>query len=235
MKLSTSFSLATVAVLAAAASASSEPAEVYIFRANAEASSSRDSAPPKVPRQIARQILLQRIGADHGSLLEDLPDGTDREQAVSYVRRFGKTPPSLFAETSSAGRPLGEPAQAMVVIEGVTSQHLKALRDALPESQRHAAFAVSDPPSAKANQRLLSIDLAQAGVARSNCEIQAVSNPFGSDCYSDGVFVGGYDLKKVSGLPQPPSTSHSSSSLGAANTSNGGPVRGILQRSRQGP
>ncbi len=194
----------------AAASASREPAEVYIIRAHAETSPSLGSPPPQLPRQIARQILLQRIGADHDSLLGDLPNGLDQGQAVSYVRRYGKTRPSLFVETSAAGRPLCEPAQAVVVIEGVTSEHLKGLRDALPESQRHATFAVSDPPSAKANQRLLDVDVAQAGVARSECEIREVLNPFGLNCYTDGVFVGGYDLKKVSvpsahqqGLPSP--------------------------------
>ncbi len=193
MKFVASITLAVVAGLAAAASP--DPAEVYIIRAQPE-TSSRDAA-PQIPRQIARHILLQRIGADYDSLLSDLTDTVSQDQAVSYVRRFGKTAASLFFDTSSSGRPLDEPAQAVVVIEGVAAEHRKLLKDALPEARKQAAFVISDPPSTKANHNLLSIDVSQAGIARSDCKLQAVFNPFQSGCYSDGVFVAGYDLKKV--------------------------------------
>ena len=175
MKLATSIALGFGLGLASAAA--SEPANVFLFPPRSTA------APEHIPRQIARQIFLQRLGVDHGSLLEDLPDGIDAETAVSYINSFGAMPPALFAEATSNKR-----EGALVIIEGVLPEAMKAFQKRM--SPRTAAFTIRDAPSTKATKQLLDVDLRQAGV---NCVVEKTF----THCDVDGIFVGVYDALKV--------------------------------------
>jgi len=99
-------------------------------------------------------------------------------------------------ETDDAGRPLGDPAQLAVVVEGVTPGNLKALKDALPQERRQTSFVIRDPPSARANQFLLDSAHEKSGAARSSCTTASAANPFDPKCWIDGVFVRGYDVRE---------------------------------------
>ena len=213
---------AAVAALAGVAIAAvQDAAQVYIVRREPDAFS--DSV-PRLPRQIARQVLLQRIGADHDSLLDDLPAGIDQEAAVSYIKQLGVTPPPLFIETSSSGRPADQPAQAVLLVEGLTRRDLESLQAAFSAAKRQASFIIRDPPSAKANRHLLDTDLGQAGAVTSECGLDNITPFHEPSCFTDDVFVGTYDAQKVMKLHSPP-TSQQYPNLPLAFPSNQDPPR----------
>jgi hypothetical protein len=162
-----------------ASAASSEPANVFIFPP-------RDvTSPAQIPRQIARQILLQRLGVDHGSLLDELPEGVEAETAVEYINKFGAKPLGLFAETDTSER-----TAAVVIIEGVTPADLKKFQKMMGSARNKPAFTIKDAPSSSATRYLLESDLGKGGL---NCEAEKAF----SHCWTQGVFVGSWDMKKA--------------------------------------
>lgn len=183
-------SISTLLLAGVAAGATQNAADVYIL--DSHRSSSSSSSPPAVPRQIARQILLQRLGADRDALLDDLPKGVDEDQAVSYITEYGKALPSLFGDSTAQTH-----AQAVVFLEGVTDKDAATIKSALAKSQISPSFTVADPPRSKAVQSLLDVDLPRHGVTPSSCGVGAASNPYDPGCWSnDETFVSSYDMKK---------------------------------------
>jgi len=190
MKLRGTFAIAAFAHLALCASDGA--AQVYLIRSQHQGSS---SSSPQVPRQIARQIILQRLGIDHDNLLGDLPDGVDAEGAVGYLQEYGRKLPSLFAETKRG--PVDGAAQGLLIVEGVKPEHVKTFKASLPASRREPAFTVRDPPSTIAVRDLVDVEIQAAGIQHNSCKIRDVANIDDAACWPAGVFAGSYDLRTV--------------------------------------
>lgn len=125
----------------------------------------------------------------YGSDLRDIPDSIDTETAIDYIARFGKSPAPLFAQAEKPGA-----AQLAVILEGASSAQSDQLREKLGQ---HAAFTISDSPSATANNNLMAF-FRNLGVASpQQCELSAAIDPFRSDCWTGSSSVVKYDLQKV--------------------------------------
>lgn len=131
----------------------------------------------------------------YGSPLRGIPGTIDLDSAITYVNTFGKSRPSIFASVQD----VAEPAQLVVVLEGVTAENVEPLRQSLAKSnrQQQPAFMVSDPPSATANDQLLA-ELRGNGVAnKHSCTIEAALNPNEKSCWDGLSSVVRYDVQKV--------------------------------------
>ncbi|KIH94853.1 hypothetical protein SPBR_03750 [Sporothrix brasiliensis 5110] len=188
--------LAVAACLASSAAAAAVPAPVYLLRSSPSSSSpSSSSTSPNLPRQIARQVLLRRLGASDGSSFYDsLPRDVDPETALGLIEQFGsKAKPALFAEDASSAAAAS--CEMLVVVQGAQPEHVAALEAALPSAFAKPAFTVADPPSEAANTRLFVDELASAGIAAHTATsvADAVAAPAS---WAHGIFVGLYDAKK---------------------------------------
>lgn len=175
-----------IATLAGCAAAAQPDAEVYLVPAR-EASSTTPSLSPS----LARLVLLQRLAPiGHGPSLHDVPKGVDTEEAVSVMNRFGKAPPTLFADSSD-----DEPSQLVMMLEGMTREQIKELGHAL---ERKPEFTIPDPPSSKAHDDLVTLDFHNAGVTNgNNCDMRQVVNPL-EECWNGKrSAVAKYNVKKV--------------------------------------
>ncbi|CAK7229989.1 hypothetical protein SBRCBS47491_007435 [Sporothrix bragantina] len=191
--------LAVAASLASSAAAAAASAPVYLIRSASSTASSTDStsASPDLPRQIVRQILLQRLDANDGSSFFDtLPRDFDPETALDLIRRFGgKMTPALFAESDNTAAP--QPRELLVVVQGAKPEHVAALEAALPSTFAKPAFSVADPPSEAANSRLFVDELAGEGItAHLDASIADAIAAGVPESWANGVFVGLYDVKK---------------------------------------
>ena len=176
---------ASLASSAAAAAVASAPVYILSKSASTSSPSSSDSTAPSVPRQIARQILLQRLAAtDASSFFDTLPRDFDADAALGLVERFGGDASDLF----SARRP-----EMLVVVEGVTDKHVAAMEGALSASP---AFTVADPPNQAANAKLFVDELAAGGIVAH--KDAALAEALAPSSWINGVFVGLYDVKRVS-------------------------------------
>lgn len=181
--------LAVAASLASsAASAAVASAPVYILSKSRTASD--DSTAPSLPRQIARQILLQRLAAtDATSFFDTLPRHYDADDALSLLEQFGGDVANsnfLESEDSSTRNP-----EILVVVEGVTDKHIAAIEGALSTTP---AFTIADPPSQAANAKLFVDELAAGGiVAHKNVPL---TDTMSQDAWNNGVFVALYDVKQ---------------------------------------
>ncbi|CAK7262738.1 hypothetical protein SEPCBS119000_000136 [Sporothrix epigloea] len=196
---------ASLSSTAAAAAAASAP--YYLLRSASSSSTSSSATVPEdvasnplhLPRQIARQIILQRLDANDGSSFFDtLPHNYDPEAALDLLRQFGsKGKPGLLSE-SDAMTPTF-PRELLVVIQGTKPEHEAALEAALPSAFAKPAFHVADPPSESANFGLFVNELASEGIKAhmdaSLAEAVAVGRP---ESWNNGNFVGLYDAKKNS-------------------------------------
>lgn len=182
MRLLTGLAIAALSGLSVAASP--EPAEVYILTADRD--SFAQTSTPQIPRQVARDILSQRLGNEPLSI--DLPDSVDEETSLSHILKYGSTPAPLFEPQQ---RPK---SQLVVVLEGATSEHAKSLRQQVSDSNFKQAFAVSDPPSASANRYLVDVDFKPFSLP---CEPSLAINPVDSTCWTRGSLVVKYDALKV--------------------------------------
>lgn len=128
----------------------------------------------------------------YGSPLRDLPNTIDEETAISYINTYGKSQPSLF----DVSKKHTEPKQLVIIVEGYDADKAASLKNVLAASQD--AFLVSDPPSSRANDRLMA-DFKAAGVASEpECTIGAAVNPFDQKCWFKlSSTVVRYDLQKV--------------------------------------
>ncbi|KAL2262068.1 hypothetical protein VTK26DRAFT_2595 [Humicola hyalothermophila] len=183
MRLVAGLTAAALSGLAATAS-TRQSADVYIF----QASPRTWSEPPSISKEIARHILLQRTSSlRYGSDLRDIPSTIDTQTAVDHIATFGKSPAPLFTQTHKTGA-----AQLIVILEGTTTEQSSRLKD---ELGAHAAFTISDPPSATANNHLMAL-FRSLGVASSQkCELSVTINPFDEDCWAGPASVVRYDLR----------------------------------------
>ncbi|PSR83401.1 hypothetical protein BD289DRAFT_506612 [Coniella lustricola] len=179
MRLLTSWAVAGLAGLASAAA--SEPADVYILSKSAPSSSS-----PQIPRQVARDIVLSRVGAQ--AKFGDLPNSISTEDALSYVSQYGKVAKGLFG-TQAVG---SVPSQLVVLIEGVTKSNAKPLKEEFESQGSKPAFTIADPPSAKANKYFLDRELASVA---GSCDVATAVDPF-SSCWTGLSLVVKYDAAK---------------------------------------
>ncbi|CAK7229150.1 hypothetical protein SEUCBS140593_007149 [Sporothrix eucalyptigena] len=206
--------LAVAASLASSVAAAAASAPVYLIRSSSTSSSTdakdATTASPDLPRQIARQILLQRLHASDGSSFFDtLPRNYDPETALDLIQQFaGKTTPVLFADDDSKTR---RPLELLVAIQGAKPEHAAALEAVLPKAFAKPAFSVADLPSEAANTRLFVDELSGEGiVAHQETSVTEAMAEGVPESWANGVFVGLYDAKKdtktvdtlISALPQ---------------------------------
>jgi hypothetical protein len=182
--------------LVTAAFAAGQLAEVYLFT-----SESLSDPPPQITTVTARQIFLQRLSRDqYGSPLRTVAgttddDATADDATIGYINIFGKSRPSIFGTAENKA----EPAQLVVVLEGVTAENVDPWKQSLSKSdkQQQPAFLVSDPPSMVANDRLLDELRAHGAVTKPACEIEAAINPYDKSCWDGLSTVVRYDMQKV--------------------------------------
>ncbi|KAM4058620.1 arsenate reductase [Hirsutella rhossiliensis] len=141
-------------------------AQVYLVPAR-EASSSTPSLSPA----LARLVLLQRLAPrSQGPSLRDADEQADIAEAVSALNRFGKASPPLFADDDN-----GEPSQLVMMLDGMSEEQIKDLGRALGT---RPAFTIPEPPSAKAHDELVKVDLVGTGATNAgDCDMQQVANP----------------------------------------------------------
>ncbi|KAL1887766.1 hypothetical protein Sste5346_010005 [Sporothrix stenoceras] len=192
--------LAVAASLASSAAAAAASAPVYLLRSKSTSSSSPStpSTSPNLPRQIARQILLQRLDANDGSSFFDtLPRDFDPETALDLIEQFGnKATPALFVDGTDSSAS-SQPRELLIVVQGTKPEHVAALEAALPKENNKPAFSVADPPSEAANTRLFVDELAGEGIVAHTTTSVADAVADGAPAtWANGVFVGLYDVKK---------------------------------------
>lgn len=199
----------TTAALSGLAAAATQPsADVFVFQ-----SSSWQSSPetPSIPKEVARHILLQRAStprslhclialADanspvqisrqrYGSDLRDIPSSINTDAAVAHIARFGKSPAPLFSQPERS-----DASQLVILVEGIGADDTSRLRKQLGQQ---IAFTVADPPSATANNNLMSLFRGMGVASSQQCDLSAVLNPFEADCWTGPSSVVKYDLRTV--------------------------------------
>ncbi|KAK4097437.1 hypothetical protein N658DRAFT_569332 [Parathielavia hyrcaniae] len=179
-------SLTAAALSGLAAAANQQSADVFVFPSSPSSSSSQTN--PSIPKEVARHILLQRTSRQrYGSDLRDIPSSIDPETAIGHIARFGKSPAPLFTRPDKK-----DASQLIVLLEGASAGQSSQLREKLAQ---HAAFTISDPPSATANNNLMTL-FRNLGVASSHqCELSAVINPFKADCWTGPTSAVKYDMR----------------------------------------
>ncbi|KXX76790.1 hypothetical protein MMYC01_205468 [Madurella mycetomatis] len=164
--------------------ASQQSADVYILEASRQSSTDI----PSLPKEVARHILLQRTSRQrYGSDLRDVPNTIDTETAVGHIARFGRSPAPLFAATEKS-----DASQLVVIVEGTTVEQSSRLQQKFGQ---HAAFAISDPPSATANNHLMALFRNLGVASQQPCEISTAINPFETRCWTGPSSVVKYDLR----------------------------------------
>lgn len=175
-----------IAALAGLSAAASQPAEIFLLQRRDHSS---QSTSPSLSRQLARLIFLQRLHpSSRAGSLKDLPESISEEDAISHLNEFGKAPHPLFAENTI------EPLQLMIMLEGITSDNAKTLRETVVGWK--PAFTVSDVPSSAANNAFVQRELAAQDVSGLGCSVAAVLNPV-DDCARRNNRVARYDVQKV--------------------------------------
>lgn len=183
--------LAGLAGLASSA-ATHEQAEVYILstkHAAPSASSASTSVAPSLPRQLARDILFQRVTGD--LQVKELSSTIVGDRVLSYFDQYGRSPRPLFGASSENI----SPSQLVVLLEGITEDNARTLREGLQKEQYAPAFKIEDAPSTKANKHLVDVEFAAGGVSGS-CYVSAAINPYDS-CWKGMSLVVKYDAAKV--------------------------------------
>lgn len=184
MRLFNGLALAGLAGLTVGAT--HDPAEVYILTSNPSDYRSNGSPKDQLPRQLARDILFQRLMVDN-RLSSDIVG----EKTLEYISKYGSTTKPLFGAEGIA------PSQLVVLLEGVTEDSVKSLKEAIYEEGHHEpAFKILDAPSAKANKHLVDVEFAATGTSGS-CDVAAAINPYDS-CWNGISLVVKYDVAKVS-------------------------------------
>ncbi|KAL1877932.1 hypothetical protein Daus18300_002285 [Diaporthe australafricana] len=189
MMLLNGLAIAGLAGLATSAT-THEQAEVYILSSKQPTHSSSSLAPPSLPRQLARDILFQRVTGD--LQVQDLSSTIVGDRVLSYFDQYGRSPRPLFGDSSENL----SPSQLVVLLEGVTDDNAKTLREELRKGDYAPAFKIDDAPSTKANKHLVDVEFAASGVSGS-CDVAAALNPYDS-CWKGMSLVVKYDAGKDS-------------------------------------
>jgi hypothetical protein len=175
MKLN-SFLLPVLAGIATAdlESTPQHAAEAYMLRHTKQTTTT--SSAPSIPHSLAEAILLQRLGSS--SVLGQIPESLDEDEAVSYINEFGKAPRPLFDSSLDAS----EPKQLVIAFSGVRPNQYKQLKAAIPR----VPLAFTAP------------GLGQL-VAKpsSRCAFGPSINPTDSKCWSGRTQYLQYDATKV--------------------------------------
>ncbi|POS73891.1 hypothetical protein DHEL01_v207713 [Diaporthe helianthi] len=188
MMLLNGLALAGLASMASSA-ATQEQAQVYILNSKPSTpSSSSTSVTPSLPRQLARDILFQRVTGD--LQLKDLSSTIVGDRILSYFDQYGRSPRPLFGASTEEI----SPSQLVVLLEGVTEDNSRTLREGLQKEDFSPAFKIEDVPSAKANKHLVDVEFAYGGVSGS-CDVSAAINPYDS-CWKGMSLVVKYDAAK---------------------------------------
>lgn len=174
--------LALAGITGVSASVPYEPAEAYILSSSQH--NWDHSAPPQLPRQLARDIIFQRLAVDTQFSSEIVGDSS-----LSYISQFGKSEKPLFGASTQTI----DPSQLVVLLEGITEDNAKSLRKGLGKEGYKPTFKISDAPSSKANKHLVDVEL--AGTSGS-CDITAAINPYDS-CWNGMSLVVRYDVAEV--------------------------------------
>jgi hypothetical protein len=175
MKLSTSLLLP--ALLGAA---SAEPdATVYIFQGDELPSTSK---PPTLSPEQARLVFAQRLGVAQYHGLEDASEST-----LSYINKFGGNRNSLFLDS-----PKDKARELILIVEGVSSKTAEPLLNAW--SSINPTFMIANPPSLKANKKLVGDLNEQSGHKGQNCPFEDAINPFDAACWNGKSKVMHLDL-----------------------------------------
>lgn len=175
MKLATSLLLP---VLVGAASAATD-ASVYIFQGDAWPNTSK---PPTLSPEQARLVFAQRMGASQYHGLEDAS-----ERTLSYINSFGGRRESLFQDSTDQ-----RAAELILIVEGVSSKTARPLLEAWASIT--PAFAISNPPSLEANERLV-LDLhQQSEQLGKDCAFADALNPFDAKCWNGPSKIMHFDL-----------------------------------------
>ncbi|KAK3335217.1 hypothetical protein B0T19DRAFT_376908 [Cercophora scortea] len=192
MRFLAGITVAVLSGLAAAASSRSSP-DVFILQAKQRHQDPSSSSLPSIPKEVARHILLQRTSRDpYGSDLRDIPSTVEIETAVDFITKFGKSPAPLFSSSET-----NDASQLVVLLEGTTAENAGHLKETLVKADpAFAAFSISDPPSATANQRMMTL-FQNLGIANAaQCDIASAINPFSSACWTGKSSVVKYDVQK---------------------------------------
>ncbi|KAI3395266.1 hypothetical protein diail_1619 [Diaporthe ilicicola] len=190
MMLLNGLAIAGLAGLASSA-ATYEQAEVYILSSKqSKPSSAAAAVAPSLPRQLARDILFQRVSGD--LQVKDLSSTIVGDRVLSYFDQYGRSPRPLFGDYSEDV----SPSQLVVLLEGVTEDNAKTLREGLRKEDHAPAFKIDDAPSTKANKHLVDVEFATSGVSGS-CDVAAAINPYDS-CWKGMSLVVKYDAGKDS-------------------------------------
>lgn len=160
MKLSAGLTVAAGGLAAAAQPA----AQVYLVPAR------EISSAPSLSPSLARLVLLQRLApSGQGPALGDASEDINVFDAVSALNRFGKAYPPLFADDSN-----DEPSQLVMMLDGMSNEQIKDFGRALGS---RPAFTIPDPPSGKAHDELVEVDLVGTGAVNAgHCGVQQIAN-----------------------------------------------------------
>ncbi|KAG9231905.1 hypothetical protein BJ875DRAFT_381886 [Amylocarpus encephaloides] len=173
MKLSISLLAPALIGIVSAAS----KADVYILQ--------RDELPntsnPTLSPEQARLVFAQRLGA---AKYHDLAGAS--EDAFSHINNFGGSQESLFEDATQ-----DKAAELILVVEGVQSKAAKRLSNTLDFIK--PTFSISNPPSEKANRKLM-LDLNDQLGQNQNCRLEDAINPFEVKCWNGRSKVINFNL-----------------------------------------
>ncbi|KAI1772093.1 hypothetical protein F4818DRAFT_427623 [Hypoxylon cercidicola] len=176
MKLK-SFLLPALAGIATASADEQQHAEAYILR-----QSKTTTNPPSIPDELARAILLQRLSTpQHPSALGQLPESLSQDESVSYVRQFGKLPPSLFEDVDDAKAP----SQLVIALSGVANKYDDVKAAISPVPLAFTAPGLSHLP---------------AGGKKTSCAFEQSINPENNKCWKGKTQYLEYDVAKDSNV-----------------------------------
>lgn len=180
------YSAGIVAALASCAYAAQPAGKAYVFP---RPDSSSTTA---MTRSLARLVFLDRLAAPgQGPSIKDIPSDVEIEEAVSTLNRFGESSERLFSYTS----PDDVPNRLLVLLEGMTQQQIDDAGSALGSE---AAFTITDPPSATANEMFFAVDVYNAGVTGDHkCSLSKIMQLADDKCWTGKAAAFKYNANKV--------------------------------------
>ncbi|KJZ76990.1 hypothetical protein HIM_03311 [Hirsutella minnesotensis 3608] len=158
-----------IAVSCGLAVAAQPVAQVFVLSTRPTAPSASFLSPG-----LARLVLLQRLAlGGRGPSLDSFPKDATVDEAVSSLQQFANVTLPLFHKDANQG-----PRQLLMMLEGLSPKQIQDVGHTLGMKP---AFSITDPPSSKAHEELVQIDLAGTGATNAaDCDVQQVANPLES-------------------------------------------------------
>ena len=180
------YSAGIAAALVSCAYAAQPSGKAYVFP---QPDSSSTTA---MTRSLSRLVFLDRLAAPgQGPSIKEIPSDVGMDEAVSTLNRFGETSERLFSYTS----PDDVPNRLLVMLEGLTQQQID---DASSTMGSEAAFTITDPPSATANEKFFDVDLHNAGVKGDHkCSLSKIMELGDDKCWTGKATAFKYNANKV--------------------------------------